>query len=164
MSDCSRAGSLNRPEQEPDRQMDPLEPVGREAYPYLQSITTRWSDNDVYGHVNNVVYFSYFDTVVNQYLIEQGVLDIHQGGGHRPRGGEHLPLLPVAAVPRPCLRRRSGATPWQQLGGLPDRFRNDQVAPAAQGRFVHVYVDRYSRKPMPLPQSLRAALTPLVRE
>ena len=165
MSDCSRAGSQNRPEQEPDRQVDPLEPVGREAYPYLQSITTRWSDNDVYGHVNNVVYFSYFDTVVNQYLIEQGVLDIHQG--------EVIGLV----VENTCRYYQSLQFPDRVFAGVQVQrlgnssvvyriglFRNDQVAPAAQGRFVHVYVDRYSRKPMPLPQSLRAALTPLVRE
>src|SRR5688500_1755744 len=59
--------------------MDAAAPQRREAYPYLQSITTRWADNDIYGHVNNVVYFSYFDTVVNRYLIDKGALDIHRG-------------------------------------------------------------------------------------
>lgn len=59
--------------------MERNEPIQRDGSPHLQWITTRWSDNDVYGHVNNVVYFSYFDTVVNQYLIEKGVLDIHGG-------------------------------------------------------------------------------------
>ena len=59
--------------------IEPLKTVSRGAYPYLQAITSRWSDNDVYGHVNNVVYFSYFDTVVNQYLIAQGVLDFLRG-------------------------------------------------------------------------------------
>jgi acyl-CoA thioester hydrolase len=141
-----------------------VEPLGRQAYPYLQSITTRWADNDVYGHVNNVVYFSYFDTVVNRYLIDKGVLDIHRG--------EVIGLV----VENTCRYYQSLQFPdrvdagiqVQRLGtssvvyriGL---FRNEQTSPAAQGRFVHVYVDRRTRKPVALPDDLRAALAPLVR-
>ena len=141
------------------------EPLRRDQYPYLQPITTRWSDNDVYGHVNNVVYFSYFDTDVNRYLIEKGVLDIHRG--------EVIGLV----VENTCRYFQSLEFPDRVYAGLQVQrlgtssviyriglFSNDQAAPAAQGRFVHVYVDRVSRKPVPLSPALRAALEPLLGE
>lgn len=144
--------------------MDVAEPVMRDEYPHLQTITTRWSDNDVYGHVNNVVYFSYFDTVVNQYLIEQRVLDIHRS--------DVIGLV----VENTCRYFQSLQFPDRVAAGIQVRhlgtssviyqiglFRNDQSTPAAQGRFVHVYVDRPNRRPVPLPEGLRAALAPLVR-
>lgn len=135
----------------------------RGDYPYLQWITTRWSDNDVYGHVNNVVYFSYFDTVVNQYLIEKRVLDIHQGdviglvveNACRYFQSLQFPDRVAAGVQVERLGRSSVV---YRIG----LFRNESLAPAAQGRFVHVYVDRLTRKPVPLPVELRAALTPLL--
>jgi acyl-CoA thioester hydrolase len=143
--------------------MDATEPLRREQYPYLQAITTRWSDNDVYGHVNNVIYFSYFDTVVNQYLIEQRVLDIHRG--------DVIGLV----VENTCRYFQSLAFPDRVYAGIQVQrlgtssviyriglFSNEQFVPAAQGRFVHVYVDRESRKPVPLPPALRAALELLV--
>jgi acyl-CoA thioester hydrolase len=143
--------------------MEPAQPLRRDQYPHLETITTRWSDNDVYGHVNNVVYFSYFDTVVNQYLIEQGVLDIHRG--------EVIGLV----VENTCRYFQSLQFPDRVQAGIQVErlgrssvvyriglFSNDQVEPAAQGRFVHVYVDRESRKPVPLPTALREALEPLV--
>jgi acyl-CoA thioester hydrolase len=140
------------------------EPVMREEYPHLQTITTRWSDNDVYGHVNNVVYFSYFDTVVNQYLIEQRVLDIHRSDviglvvENTCRYFESL-QFPDRVAAGIQVRHLGTSSVIYQIG----LFRNDQSAPAAQGRFVHVYVDRLNRRPMPLPTELRAALVPLVR-
>ena len=73
----------------------------REDYKHWLPIATRWMDNDVYGHVNNVVYYSYFDTVVNRYLIDEGGLDIQNSDGHRPRGRIALPLLQPLAFPRP---------------------------------------------------------------
>jgi acyl-CoA thioester hydrolase len=143
--------------------IEPLKTVARGAYPYLQSITSRWSDNDVYGHVNNVVYFSYFDTVVNQYLIAQGVLDFLRG--------EVIGLV----VENTCRYFESLQFPDQVTAGLMVHhlgrssvvyqiglFRNEQSEPAAQGRFVHVYVDRASRRPVALPPALRAALTSLI--
>jgi acyl-CoA thioester hydrolase len=143
--------------------MDTSTPLRREAYPYLQSITTRWADNDVYGHVNNVVYFSYFDTVVNQYLIDKGALDIHHG--------EVIGLV----VENTCRYFQSLQFPDRVLAGIQVErlgtssviyriglFSNEQSEPAAQGRFVHVYVDRDTRKPRPLSDVLRAALLPLV--
>jgi len=145
--------------------MDATEPLRREQYPYLQAISTRWSDNDVYGHVNNVIYFSYFDTVVNQYLIEQRALDIHRGN------------VIGLVVENTCRYFQSLTFPDRVYAGLQVQrlgtssviyriglFSNEQAAPAAQGRFVHVYVERESRKPVPLPPALRAALEPLVRD
>jgi len=145
--------------------MDRIEPQRREDYPHLQWITTRWSDNDIYGHVNNVVYFAYFDTVVNQYLIERGVLDIHGGG------------VIGLVVENACRYYQSLQFPDRVAAGLQvDRlgnssvvyriglFRNEQSEPAAQGRFIHVYVDRNTRRPVPLPTALRDVLTPLVAD
>ena len=144
--------------------IESIDPVERHAYPYLQTITSRWSDNDVYGHVNNVVYFSYFDTVVNQYLIDQGVLDIHQGhviGLVVENSCRYFQSLqfPDRIAAGLLVQRLGRSSVIYQIGLFP----NDQSAPAAQGRFVHVYVDRESRRPVPLPEGLRSALAPLVR-
>ncbi|HZH06199.1 MAG TPA: thioesterase family protein [Lautropia sp.] len=145
--------------------MDVAAPVMRDQYPHLQGITTRWSDNDVYGHVNNVVYFSYFDTVVNQYLIEHRVLDIHGRGviglvvENTCRYFESI-QFPDRVAAGMQVRHLGTSSVIYQIG----LFRNDQSAPAAQGRFVHVYVDRDNRRPVPLPPELRTALAPLVRQ
>ncbi len=145
--------------------MEATEPARREDYPYLQPITTRWSDNDVYGHVNNVVYFSYFDTVVNQYLIEKGALDIHQGDVIGLVVENTCRYFQSLQFPDPVYAgiqvQRLGTSSVIYRIGL---FCDQQPAPAAQGRFVHVYVDRRTRKPVPLPAAMRAALAPLVRE
>jgi acyl-CoA thioester hydrolase len=144
--------------------MEPSKPLRRSGYPHLRWITTRWSDNDVYGHVNNVVYFSYFDTVVNQYLIEQRVLDIHCG--------EVIGLV----VENTCRYFQSLQFPDRVAAGLQVErlgkssviyriglFREVAEEPAAEGRFVHVYVDRVSRRPVELPEPLRGALEPLLQ-
>ena len=137
-------------------------PETRSAYRAFRPITTRWMDNDVYGHVNNVVYYSWFDTAVNAWLIEQGVLDIH--------GGETIGLV----IETQCNYFASLAFPQNieagirvgRLGNSSVRyevglFAQDGQAAAAQGHFVHVYVDRQTRRPAPLPASLRAALQQL---
>lgn len=137
----------------------------RSDYRHFQAIATRWMDNDIYGHVNNVVYFAYFDTVVNQYLIERGVLDIHGAG------------VIGLVVENACRYYQSLQFPDRVAAGLQvDRvgnssvvyriglFRNEQSEPAAQGRFVHVYVDRDTRRPVPLPAALRDVLSPLVAD
>ena len=142
--------------------MEQSRPLPRSGYPHLRWITTRWSDNDVYGHVNNVVYFSYFDTVVNQYLIEQGVLDIH--------GGAVIGLV----VENTCRYFQSLQFPDRVAAGVQvarlgkssvtyriGLFREEAEEPAAEGRFVHVYVDRANRRPVELPPPLRKALEPL---
>ena len=128
-------------------------------YPHTTEITTRWKDNDVYGHVNNVEYYSYFDTVINEYLITQGGLDIHLGtaiglcveSGCRFSASLSFPGrvvagLRVAKLGRSSVRYEIGL---YEAGG---------DGAAAEGHFVHVFVDRDSRRPTPIPAPIRAAL------
>jgi acyl-CoA thioester hydrolase len=135
----------------------------RAGFRHFQKIPTRWSDNDVYGHVNNVVYYSYFDTVVNTYLIERGVLDVQAS-----------PVIGLA-VESLCTFRKELTYPETidaglrvgRLGNSSVRyeiglFRAGEDEPAATGYFVHVYVNRATRKPVPLPEPLRRALAPLL--
>ena len=131
----------------------------RSRYPYLHPLATRWSDNDVYGHVNNVAYYSYFDTAVNACLIGRGVLD--------PRGGSVIGLVAETgcqyfaplSFPEPVMvgvgvAHLGNSSVRYELGV----FREGDEQPAAQGFFVHVYVDRAQRRPVPLPPELRAVL------
>jgi acyl-CoA thioester hydrolase len=140
-------------------------PVGTRAeYPHFLPIPTRWMDNDLYGHVNNVVYYSYFDTVVNRYLIDPGGLDIHKGT-----------VVGIVAETQ-CRFFKSFTYPETVDAGLRvGRLGNSSVryeiglfgegedAARAEGHFVHVFVDRGSNKPVPIPPSIRAALQRLVR-
>ena len=134
----------------------------RADYRHLAPIQTRWADNDVYGHVNNVVYYSYFDTVVNGYLVEAGALDIHDG--------EVIGLV----VETGCKYFAPAAFPDRLEGGLRvAHIGNSSVRyelaifvegvdeAVAEGRFTHVYVNRENRRPTPLPPRLRAALEAL---
>ena len=134
-------------------------PSSRSAYRAFRTIQTRWMDNDPYGHMNNVVHYSLFDTAVNGWLIENGVLDIHRGGqiglvvetGCRYFGEMAFPDVVTAGVRVAKL----GSSSVRYEVGL---FRNDEEGAAAEGFFVHVYVDRATRKPAPLNEALRAAL------
>ncbi len=141
-----------------------LEPNGRDAYRHFQPITTRWMDNDAYGHVNNVVYYAYFDTVVNKYLIEQGVLDYRNGSTIGLLVETHCNYFSPIAFPdqvQAGLRvARIGTTSVRYEVGL---FRNDEPLASAQGHFVHVYVERAGGRPQPLGAALRLALEPLCR-
>lgn len=138
------------------------QPLARGAFRHFLPITTRWMDNDVYGHVNNVVYYSYFDTVVNRYLIERGVLDIHRGAviGLVVETGCHYfaPLAFPETVHAGLRVVRLGTSSVRYEVAL---FGGDAALAAAQGHFVHVYVDRESRRPAALPPPLRAALQDL---
>lgn len=141
----------------------PVKPLAepRSAYKVFRPISTRWSDNDVYGHVNNVVYYSWFDTAVNAYLIEQGVLDIH--------GGSTIGLV----VETQCNYFASLAFPQSvqagirvaKLGTSSVRYEvgifGDGELTAAKGHFVHVYVDPITRKPVALPPALKHVLETL---
>jgi acyl-CoA thioester hydrolase len=131
----------------------------RDRYPHFLAIPTRWMDNDLYGHVNNVVYYSYFDTVVNRYLIDPGGLDIHEGSA--------IGL----AIESMCRFRRPIAYPDTidagmrvgKLGRSSVRyeiglFRQGEEDAAAYGHFVHVFVDRATRRSTPIPSGIRAAL------
>jgi acyl-CoA thioester hydrolase len=139
-------------------------PLTRAAFPHFLEISTRWMDNDVYGHVNNVVYYSFFDTVVNRYLIDNGALDY--------RKGEVIGLVVETRCsyfkPISYPDRVTAAVSVEHLGTSSVRyrvavFRNDDDDAAAQGHFVHVYVDRASSRPVPLPDVLRKALARIVR-
>jgi len=134
----------------------------RADFPVLRAITTRWHDNDHYGHVNNVVYYAFFDTAVNGYLIEASGTDIRS-----------LPAIGIVAETS-CRFMRELSFPDTVYAGLAIEklgnssviyriglFRNEEAEPAAIGRFVHVYVDAKTRRPVPVPAQIRAALRAL---
>jgi acyl-CoA thioester hydrolase len=138
-------------------------PLPRAAYRHFLAIPTRWMDNDSYGHVNNVTYYSYFDTAVNEHLIRAGGLDIQTG----PAIGLvvettcrfHLPLTFPEHVDTGLRIVKLGTSSVTYEIGI---FRRGDEAPAASGRFVHVWVDRATQRPTPVPPAIRAALAPLV--
>ena len=139
-------------------------PLTAAAFAHFSEITTRWIDNDVYGHINNVVYYEFFDTVVNGYLIAQGALDIANGAVIGLVVETHCNYFKPVAFPD---RLRAGLR-VAKLGTRSVRyevgiFRNDDDTASAQGHFVHVYVDRTTSKPVPLPEALKQALGKLVR-
>jgi acyl-CoA thioester hydrolase len=131
----------------------------RSAWPQFIGISTRWMDNDIYGHVNNVQYYSYFDTAVNQFLIERGVLDIHQGevvGFVVDSGCSYFsPIAFPDAVHVGIRVAKLGNSSVRYEIGI---YRNDEQAPAAVGHFVHVYVERSSNRPVPIPDGVRNVL------
>jgi acyl-CoA thioester hydrolase len=137
----------------------------RERYPHFLAIPTRWIDNDIYGHVNNVRYYEFFDTVINRYLIEAGGLDIHNGD-----------VIGIA-VETTCSFHRSLTFPDVVNAGLRvgklgtssvryeiGLFRGDDAECAATGHFVHVFVTRATQRPTPIPERIRAALEKLQLE
>ena len=138
--------------------------IGRRAdYRHFRIIPTRWNDNDVYGHVNNIIYYAYFDTVLNRYLIDEGGLDFMNG-----------PVIGIA-VETMCRFHKSFAYPEDihagmrigRLGNSSVRyeiglFGADEDEARAEGHFVHVFVDRTSNRPVSLPPRIRTALERLV--
>jgi acyl-CoA thioester hydrolase len=128
-------------------------------YPHRRTITTRWNDNDVYGHVNNVEYYAFFDTVINAWLIAEGGLDIHRGEVIGVCAESHCEFHAPLAFPEPVdagLRvARLGRSSVRYEIGL---FAEGAPDPAATGWFVHVFVDRARRRPVDIPARLRAAL------
>lgn len=134
----------------------------RDAYPHFQSIQTRWMDNDVYGHVNNVNYYSYFDTAVNSYLLSQGVLDFEHGETIglvvETQCNYFAPLSFPDLVDAGVRVTRLGGSSVRYEIGL---FRKGEAHAAAQGHFVHVYVGRESRRPVAIGEALRTALVAL---
>ena len=139
-----------------------IEPEPRNAYKAFRSIGTRWMDNDAYGHVNNVVYYSWFDTAVNAYLIEHGVLDIHHGDAIglvvETQCNYFSPLAFPQTVKAGLRVARLGSSSVRYEVAL---FAQDQDLCAARGHFVHVYVDRVSRRPVSLAQPLKQLLETL---
>jgi acyl-CoA thioester hydrolase len=140
------------------------QPFGRRGdYRHFLPIATRWMDNDLYGHINNVVYYSFFDTVVNRYLIDGGFLD--------PARSDIIGLV----VETGCRYAKALSFPEPVMAGLRvahmgkssvryevGLFRADEDDAAAEGHFIHVYVDRNTRRPTPLPEVLRNLLRPLL--
>ena len=140
-------------------------PIHRDDYKYFHPITTRWMDNDVYGHVNNVIYYSYFDTTANQYLIEHGGLNIHNA--------------PIAGfvVHSNCNYRSPIAYPDKIEAGLYVKklgnssvtygvgiFKKGENTACAYGEFIHVFVNRVENKSVSIPENIRLVLEKLVNE
>jgi acyl-CoA thioester hydrolase len=138
------------------------QPEPRSAYRAFRILGTRWMDNDAYGHVNNVVYYSWFDTVVNAHLIEQGALDIHHGntiGLVIETQCNYFSAIEFPQAVEAGLRvAHVGQSSVRYEVGL---FAQGQPLTAAKGHFVHVYVDRASRRPTTLPAKLRSVLEAL---
>jgi acyl-CoA thioester hydrolase len=139
-----------------------LKSLSRSDFPYFQTIPTRWMDNDVYGHVNNVVYYSYFDTVVNQRLVERGLLDIQSSeviGLVVETSCSYFASIAFPDMVHAGLRvARLGNSSVRYEVGL---FKNEDPQVCAAGHFVHVYVDRATQRPVPIPEALRADLVGL---
>jgi acyl-CoA thioester hydrolase len=131
----------------------------RDGYPRFLDIPTRWMDNDVYGHVNNVQYLSFFDTAINHYLITEGGLDIHAGaeiGVCAESHCEYRAALTFPEVVQAGLRvAKLGRSSVRYEIAL---FGGESPEPAATGWFVHVFVDRATRRPVAIPPVTRAAL------
>lgn len=139
------------------------DPFCIDDFGYVVQLGTRWSDNDLYGHVNNVVYYSYFDTVANRFLIEQAGLDIHHGQMIGLVVDSGCSYFAPVAFPE----RLRGALRIAHLGRSSVRyeiaiFREDDPIAVAQGHFVHVFVDRDSRQALPISDPIRAALSRLL--
>lgn len=135
----------------------------RSDYRHFQAIPTRWMDNDAYGHVNNVQYYSYFDTTVNQFLVHQGILDI-----------QNSPIIGLV-VETQCRYAKSIVFPdlvhaglkVAHLGNTSVRyelglFKDNEDQAAAEGHFIHVYVERVSNDPVPIPDNMRRVLEKLM--
>ena len=151
----SRVEEMNAPANEPTRRG----PEPRARYAAFRPITTRWMDNDVYGHVNNVVYYSFFDTAVNGLLMEAGVLDIHHGEVIglvvETQCNYFAPIAFPQAVTAGVRVAQLGRSSVRYEIGL---FAGAAPDSAAAGHFIHVYVDRVTRRPVPLPEPLKAVL------
>jgi acyl-CoA thioester hydrolase len=137
-------------------------PDKKSAYPYFQTMTTRWMDNDSYRHMNNTMYYSFFDTIVNQYLIENDVLDV-----------EKSPMIGLVAETT-CRYFKSIGFPSKinvglrvgHLGNSSIRyeiglFKDGEDEASAQGHFVHVYVERESGRPTAIPEKMKSVVAPL---
>ncbi len=137
--------------------------MSRDEYPHRHRVATRWADNDVYGHVNNVEYYAWFDTAINAYLIGEGGLDIHAGAVIGLCVESHCAYRAAVSFPEVVEVGLRVA----KLGRSSVRyelaiFREQTAEPAAEGWFVHVFVDRETRRPAAPPDGLRIALARLV--
>jgi acyl-CoA thioester hydrolase len=154
LAESDTMSELNSPKPQPET---------RNAYRIFRPISTRWMDNDVYGHVNNVVYYSWFDTAVNAFLIERGVLDIHGGATIglviETQCNYFAPLAFPQVVEAGIRVARLGSSSVRYEVG---RFAQGAPLTAAKGHFVHVYVDKENRRPVALPTPLKIVLETLI--
>ena len=138
-------------------------PQSRDAYRRFSRLTTRWMDNDVYGHLNNVVYYSLFDSAVNGYLIAEGALDIHRsdviGLVVETHCNYFAPIEFPTSIDAGLKVAKLGNSSVRYEIGL---FAEGHAQSAAHGHFVHVYVDRTTRRPVALPPALNLALQGLL--
>lgn len=145
-----------------DSKSEKAQPEPRSAYKVFRNISTRWMDNDAYGHVNNVVYYSWFDTAVNAYLIEAGVLDVAHGATIglvvETQCNYFAPLAFPEMVEAGIRVAKLGSSSVRYEVGL---FAQGAPLTAAKGHFIHVYVDRKTRRPVALPPELKSVLETL---
>jgi acyl-CoA thioester hydrolase len=145
--------------------MAKAQPPTRGDYGWFTALTTRWSDNDIYGHVNNVVYYSYFDSIANRYLIEAGGLDIHKGENVglvvNSSCNYHAPIAYPQSLDGALRVNRLGNSSVQY--GIAIFVSGEDLA-CANGTFTHVFVDRASNTPISIPARMRAALAALTVE
>jgi len=145
--------------------MAKVPPLTRDDFPKIVKISTRWSDNDVYQHVNNVVYFSFFDTAVNLNLVEHGFIDFQASKVVGLVVDNHCQFFSSIAFPDEVfvgisVEKIGNSSVVYRLGV----FKNDGPALCALGRFTHVYVNRNDQKPTPIPPEIRTMLTKLIRQ
>jgi acyl-CoA thioester hydrolase len=137
----------------------------RSDFPHFLEIPTRWHDNDVYGHVNNVDYYAFFDTVINKWLIEEGGLDIHEGDSIGLCAESHCRFLAAVSFPDVVQAGlRVGHLGRSSVRYEIELYREGQEEPVAEGWFVHVFVDRAERRSVEIPAGIRASLERLVVE
>ena len=139
----------------------------RSEYRHWLPIPTRWNDNDVYGHVNNVEYYAYFDTVINAWLIEEGGLDIHRGEVIGLCAESHCEFRAALVFPETVeaglrVGRRGRSSVRYEIGLFSAGSATPGETQLAEGWFVHVFVDREQRRAADIPPELRASLERLV--
>ena len=142
-----------------------MEALSRKQYGWFLPITTRWMDNDIYGHVNNVNYYSYFDTVANTFLIENCGLDIHNGEiigyiVHSDCNYKQGVAFPEALEGGFRVNRMGNSSVQYGVG----IFKKGEEQIAAYGTFTHVFVDRKTEKPVPIPEAMRAKLEAMMAQ
>ncbi|MGO9005830.1 MAG: acyl-CoA thioesterase [Beijerinckiaceae bacterium] len=146
------------------RKLDRQGPEARAAFAHFYAIAQRWIDSDAYRHMNNAVYYSFFDTAVNRYLIEQGALDVEKS----PQVGLVVEtqcrfFCPIVFPSMVNVGMRVDHIGTSSLRYAIALFADEAEIAAAQGTFVHVYVDRSSNRPVPIPDAVKAAVLPLLR-
>jgi acyl-CoA thioester hydrolase len=134
-------------------------------FPLRRCISSRWTDNDIYGHVNNAIYYQYFDSVINQYLIEAGQLDIHRGDVVGFIVHSECDYFAPVAYPSEieiglAVVKLGGSSVTYETG----LFKPGNPSPCAVARLVHVFVDTRTQRPVPIPAPIRQALENLVRD